>query len=384
MSGQLYIILAVAWSLLAATLPEAAAREAALAPTPAESAVAARARGLDAVRAGRWHEARAALQVALCSDPQQPELLYAIAVCCVQLGEGAAALEHLNAAAEAGFQDYHLLKSDSRLAALRVLPGFTALVKSSEKRHEAFAADLEAGVRESYRETPFRVRRVAAPRVVLVSDLDDRMAGNLVSVLAGQEAGHRLVLFPNGLRHAIVVHEPRPQANGGNPLPGLFSPAARTLQVSVSAPTGGLLREFARALHFDDQAARGQVHAAWLRAGIATLYENSTIAATGIRGLKDWRLGSLKSAAARAGGLPLLSLLTVKAAAAGPDTAAEARYLLYWLQETRRLRSFYSSYVERFDEDPTGRLALESVTGKPLAAVEKEWLSYLRTTSLTE
>jgi hypothetical protein len=214
--------------------------------------------------------------------------------------------------------------------------------------------------------------------MILVTDLGERAAEQIVSALAALEARHRQGLFPNGLRHAIVVQAAKPAGSAEGHVPGLFSPGSRTLEVNVSLPFGATVHEFVRALHFDDQAARGQSHAAWLRAGIAALYERTDSGSGTPRAVLDWRLDPLRDGLAMSNCLTLARLLTAADAQVGDAATGEARYLLYWLQQNNQILAFYRAYVDRYDEDPTGRLALESVRGAPLAAIEKQWLAFVK------
>src|SRR5947209_5449715 len=103
--------------------------QAGLKPPPAKVAAARRA-GIEATRAGRWQEARHELDEALKGEPNQPEALYALALCLAQAGENQAALSSLAAALKAGFQDYHALESDPGLKPLRSLGAFHTLVRA--------------------------------------------------------------------------------------------------------------------------------------------------------------------------------------------------------------------------------------------------------------
>src|SRR5438105_15114265 len=80
-----------------------------------------RAEAIEAARAGRWQEARTALEQALKAEPGQPEALYALVVCLGQLGDAPAALRDLAGALKAGFQDYRALDADPGLKPLRTL-----------------------------------------------------------------------------------------------------------------------------------------------------------------------------------------------------------------------------------------------------------------------
>src|SRR2546430_5000852 len=96
------------------------AAPAGLEPKPAPPSTAATRRsGIEAARAGRWQEARAALGTALRAEPNEPEALYARSVCLAQSGDPLAALRDLAAALKSGFQDYHALESDPALNPLR-------------------------------------------------------------------------------------------------------------------------------------------------------------------------------------------------------------------------------------------------------------------------
>lgn len=339
-----------------------------------EAARAARREGLEATRTRRWGEGRTALERSLKQEPGQPEALFALAVCQAQLGEGAAALAVLRGALAAGFQDFEALRSDPRLATVRATDSFVALLKEAEARAEAFDAALEASCRETHAGSAFRVRRVAPPRLVLVTDLDAPIVDRLVAALSAAEASHRAALFPNGLRHAVVLYAP---AAGGSAAGGLFSPASRTLQFNPSAPVGTLLREFARALHFDDQAAHGQMHAPWLTAGLAALYERAATPPDGARGLRDWRFAPLRDSLSKPAFVPLPRLLALEPGQIDSQAVAEARYVLLWLQETGRLPAFYRAYLESWEDDPAGKTALEQATGSPLAAAEATWVEFL-------
>src|SRR5581483_7717199 len=134
---------------------------------------------------------------------------------------------------------------------------------------------------------------------------------------------------------------------------------------------------FVRALHYDDQAAFGQVHAPWLRDGIAALYERTDPGRGAPRAVLDWRLDPLRESLSSAAYLPLARLLTLSDAAMDEQATGEARYLLYWLQQKGYLPAFYRAYLDRYDEDPTGRQALEAVRNAPLATLERQWRGYV-------
>src|SRR4051794_10068005 len=84
--------------------------------------------GMAAYRAGRWAEARAALERSLVKESGQPEALFALAGCFAQLDNPPMATRLLRAALNAGVQDYAALQSDPRLAPLRERDDFKAVL----------------------------------------------------------------------------------------------------------------------------------------------------------------------------------------------------------------------------------------------------------------
>lgn len=100
----------------------------------------------------------------------------------------------------------------------------------------------------------------------------------------------------------------------------------------------------------------------WLNEGLGSLFEQSHERDGHIAGLPNWRLDGLQTAVA-AGALPKLSQLvaTTTDEFYGPRSGlhyAMARYLLLWLQEQDRLRSFWADMASTRAADPTGAAAL--------------------------
>lgn len=118
----------------------------------------------------------------------------------------------------------------------------------------------------------------------------------------------------------------------------------------------------------------------WLNEGLGSLFEQSAEHDGHIVGLTNWRLAGLQDAIRR-GDVPSFRALT-----AMDDTAfyqrdrgtnyAQARYLLYYLQEHGLLVDFYRSFRAGRAADPTGRATLEAALGD-LAAFQPRWEEYV-------
>ncbi len=121
---------------------------------------------------------------------------------------------------------------------------------------------------------------------------------------------------------------------------------------------------------------------AWLNEGLGSLYEQSASRGEDIVGLTNWRLAGLQKAIARRR-VPSFKTLTATTRSEFYDedpgtNYAQARYLLYYLQEHGLLRRFYRAFHDKQATDPTGFETLKSVLGeKDMVAFKKRWEQYV-------
>jgi len=121
---------------------------------------------------------------------------------------------------------------------------------------------------------------------------------------------------------------------------------------------------------------------AWLNEGLGSLFEQSAERADHIVGRTNWRLAGLQRAI-KAGSVPTFQALT--ALGDGPfyadDTGvhyAQARYLMYYLQERGLLRELYRRFRAARANDPTGYQTLTAVLGETdMAAFQATWEAYV-------
>lgn len=118
---------------------------------------------------------------------------------------------------------------------------------------------------------------------------------------------------------------------------------------------------------------------AWFNEGLASLFEYPSERHGHIIGLVNWRLPELKKEI-RAKTLPdltkLLRTTRDEFYDADWDAYAQARYLVYYLQEHGKLHDFYAKFLAD-KTDPTGQAALEAVLGEPLADFEPKWRKWV-------
>jgi hypothetical protein len=107
---------------------------------------------------------------------------------------------------------------------------------------------------------------------------------------------------------------------------------------------------------------------AWFNEGLGSLYEQSAERDGQIVGLTNWRLAGLQRAIRR-GPIQTFQRLTATSShefySEDPGTNyAQSRYLLYYLQEKKLLRSYYRAFVQGQQRDPTGFRTLKRVLGE--------------------
>ena len=123
---------------------------------------------------------------------------------------------------------------------------------------------------------------------------------------------------------------------------------------------------------------------AWLNEGLGSLFEQSSHRDGHIVGHTNWRLEGLQDAIRR-GALPSFRALTKMSDHAfyqqdRGTNYAQARYLLYYLQEEGLLIDFYRAFRAGRAADPTGFDTLAKTFDEPdLKAFQRRWEAYVLT-----
>jgi hypothetical protein len=119
--------------------------------------------------------------------------------------------------------------------------------------------------------------------------------------------------------------------------------------------------------------------AAWFNEGLASLFERPSERKGHLVGLPNWRLPNLKKEI-RDQTLPPLAQLVATTRdefyAASWDAYAQARYLIYYLQEHAKLKAFYDAALAD-KHDKTHKAALESVLGESLEKFDPAWQKWV-------
>lgn len=160
---------------------------------------------------------------------------------------------------------------------------------------------------------------------------------------------------------------------------GYYKSTEEALVMNIATGTGTLVHEMTHALMKPDFSRVPT----WFNEGLASLFEQCLVREGSLVGLVNWRLPRLKQAIEEGKLVPLTKLVGSSTTWFYRDKTglhyAEARYFCFYLQEKKVLRKFYKQFRDHVKKDPTGRLFLEKLLGKPLPQVEKDWLEWVRT-----
>jgi hypothetical protein len=159
---------------------------------------------------------------------------------------------------------------------------------------------------------------------------------------------------------------------------GYYTSAHGALLMNISTGAGTLVHEIVHP--FVEANLPGCPP--WLNEGLGSLYEQSGEEHGRIWGYTNWRLTGLQQAI-REKKVPPFEALTSADETAFYDhdpgtNYAQARYLLYYLQEKGLLLPFYRAYRDGRAADPTGYATLQRILGETdMAAFQARWEAYV-------
>lgn len=330
------------------------------------------------------HNAKAAeplLLEALSLDPDHVTNLYNYACLLALDGRNNAALDYLERAGNAGWTDFIHLNRDPDLQGIRDLPRYKQFVanKAAYQKHaaERALADLKKQFGDHYLYDLDEERKL-----IFATNVDQTTLAELKHWLQAQANSQWNDLFEHRPDEFVSVVVPSPadykkivQMPG---VGGFYNDGAKLLIVQRLGQV--MTHEFTHALHAGDRAPLGQEHPIWIAEGLASLYEAAEFQQEKLVPRDNFRLNLLQVAARTKRLIPLEKLLKMQQGEfvkRANLAYGEAGSILLYLYEEKLLRPFYDNYKKTFDEDPTGKLALEKVYGKKLGDFEQDWVTWM-------
>jgi hypothetical protein len=161
---------------------------------------------------------------------------------------------------------------------------------------------------------------------------------------------------------------------------GYYSPTEKALVMNIDTGGGTLVHEIVHPFI----AANFPECPSWLNEGLGSLYEQCNTNNGRIWGLTNWRLRGLHEAINdEEYEVPtfeeLCSTTTREFYNADPGTNyAQARYLLYYLQEEGLLEKYYHEFHQAAKDDPTGYETLKRIVDEEdMEAFQKKWTEFV-------
>lgn len=365
--------------------------------------------------AGRWRDAERHASEWLGTHPEDELMLYNLACAQSRLGNQRGAAESLKQALHAGFAEWSHLEQDPDLGALRQHESWesvTALrdtLRSSARRQPDDRRDARGRVgvgpgptghaervladwKSRHGEDDYRFERDDVRRLIFISSLEPVADGEMKSALRAQ-ADHQIeALFGEAQPDTIVVAIPSlgdapkyldsPSTPDGPTQGGVYDHGERAL---ISRDIGASLRhEYTHALHWGHMDRLRQRHPTWIQEGLAALYESYDITESGRVKFRPNERHNIAWDALNRDAAPSLTRLFSMSNDEFIDPAgvlvhyAMARSVFEHLASQRKVEDFYKAYIAGYEEDSSGRLALESAWGKPMDKVEDGWRSWVK------
>ena len=343
-------------------------------------------------KSGEPAEAEALLVEAAGLAPRNPSILYDLACArALQDGKHEQAMDDLERAASLGFTRFGWIANDPDLDALHAMPRFNLLLERKETYLRGAAEATLASLKKQYGLEGYRYEIDPDLRLVFavsMDDMDEALFQKLKSRLRVQQEALSGALFEHKPEAYVTVLRPtrkeyrylRAHYGRVRNTRGFYIFSARLLVARAEYET--LTHEFTHALHHADMTRLGQgSHASWILEGLAVL----TMKASFEGGkLQPGDIPYFKNLPAKARQqrkmIPLQTLVTMQGADFERQFTlcyGQSHSVMLYLWETGQLKRFYEAYKQTYAKDPTGRLALEETTGKPLAECENAWTEWL-------
>ena len=160
---------------------------------------------------------------------------------------------------------------------------------------------------------------------------------------------------------------------------GFFRRSDGVMLMNVGTGTGTLVHELVHALMAPDFPDVPD----WFNEGLASLYEQCSLAGDTIKGHENWRLPDLQDAIRKDHLRPLEEMIRDPQFYGDPLVGinyAQSRYLMFYLQEKGLLADYYRRFRENVKDDPSGLETLKQVLKvDELGGFDKKWRAWVLT-----
>ncbi len=364
-----------------------------------ESASQIEARGVNAMQSREWSKAADIWRVLIQQRPQSFVGHYNLAAALSRMGELDEAEDSLARAIALGFSNKTHLQRDPDLKNLRTTSYFSKVMDqwgaTIQTRRNIDLARMNELVKHKIMEhrtlDDLRLEIVSAHDPVstdqAVEELELITAWTMSEVFTtldstlgaggGEDAAWVMVGLPERRGFAKWALETFGSSVRGSisSVGGAYEHQQRRL---VAQDLGATLRhEYVHVLHWRDMSRMGQEHAPWIQEGLASLVEDFDVVGGRLVPVPSWRTNMVKrlQRVRKLPSIETIAQMDLKTFTNRRPLAryAQARTILMWLHEQRKLGQFYSEYTKSYTNDPTGLLALERVVGAEMDEINKRY-----------
>ena len=296
-------------------------------------------------------------------------------------GRNDAALDYLERAAIEGFTDFLHIAKDPDLSTLRELPRYQQFITRADEYKKIAAERMINWLKGEFGDG-YLYEIDTQNKLIFATNTDPATLAALKQTLVRQAKSQWEDLFEHRNDQYIAVAVPSEKdfrTIVGRPgVGGFYNHDNRIL---IAKNLGQVMtHEFTHALHNADTDPLGQDHPIWIAEGIAAMYEAARWEGEKLIPADNFRLPFIQRAARQNRLIPLQRLITMdqKAFVANATNAyGQAGSVMLYLHDKGQLRKFYESYKATFENDPTGKVALEQVMGRMLAQIEQDWKTWM-------
>ncbi len=326
------------------------------------------------------------LKEILDRSPNDPSGWYNLACVACRLDQFDEAASALLRSVKCGFNDFRQMETDPDLESLHDHELFLVILERAEQQEQKRSRSAFDLWRATYGDEHYRYELDESGKLAYATALDEVSHRQMKRMLQ-QEADHlTATLFHESLDNFVLIAVPTPEDakfffGSDENVGGIYQHAERRL---VARDIGGSLRhEFVHALHYDHMERLGltEPHRLWVQEGLATLYEDYEFNDYGgIHFLPNTRFNIVKNRARLSRLVPLKQLMNLSNKQFMARSGAlypQVRSIFRFLAERNELADWYSSYVDTFQQDPSGELAFRKACGADLEEIEKEWKSWI-------
>jgi hypothetical protein len=342
-------------------------------------------RSIELLRQKKYALAEAALTEALVLDPDHATNIYNMACLKALTNRPDDAMAYLERAANAGFTDFIHIDQDPDLTPLHALPRYKAMLAAKDLYQKRDADRAVASLRRQLGDK-YLFDVDYDTKLIFAANIDPQSLAAVKKWLTMQAKSQWEQLFAHKPDQYVAIVLPSPadyrkiisKIIDKRGVEGIYIHSARML---IAGRLGQVMtHEFTHALHAGDLDPLGQEHPIWIVEGLASLFEAGQFEGEKLVPHDNYRLWHLRVAYRTGKLIPLEKLFTWKQAqfVANANLGyGEASSVMLYLYEQDLVRKFYDTYKVNFEKDPTGRLTLEQVTGKPLKDFEREWQTWM-------